>query len=163
MFVYSVRATTIKFFGVICVALAVLITLLAFVPMYVDGAAQQTVSENGEVSISYDGIRSAQDAQKFLEQFGWQVDATDVKTVQVTIPAEFDKVFVGYNELQKRQGLDLSKYRNKTVTRYTFVVTNYPDAEGTVLANVLVFRRRVIGGDICSADVTGFVVGFNGN
>ena len=163
MFVYSVRATTIKFFGVICVALAVLITLLAFVPMYVDGAAQQTVSENGEVSISYDGIRSAQDAQKFLEQFGWQVDATDVKTVQVTIPAEFDKVFVGYNELQKRQGLDLSKYRNKTVTRYTFVVTNYPDAEGTVLANVLVFRRRVIGGDICSADVTGCVVGFNGN
>lgn len=163
MFVYSVRATTIKFFGVICVALAVLITLLAFVPMYVDGAAQQTVSENGEESISYDGIRSAQDAQKFLEQFGWQVDATDVKTLQVTIPAEFDKVFVGYNELQKRQGLDLSKYRNKTVTRYTFVVTNYPDAEGTVLANVLVFRRRVIGGDICSADVTGFVVGFNGN
>ncbi len=163
MFVYSVRATTIKFFGVICVALAVLITLLAFVPMYTGGAARQTGSEGGEVNISYDGIRSAQDAQKFLEQFGWQVDATDVKTVQVTIPAEFDKVFVGYNELQRRQGLDLSKYRNKTITRYTFVVTNYPDAEGTVLANVLVFRRRVIGGDLCSADVSGFVVGFDGN
>ena len=45
----------------------------------------------------------------------------------------------------------------------TFVVTNYPDYEGTVYANVLVYRNRVIGGDVCSADVTGFVVGFNGN
>jgi hypothetical protein len=31
-----------------------------------------------------------------------------------------------------------------------------------VLANVLVYRNRVIGGDVCSADVTGFVVGFDG-
>lgn len=35
MFIYSVRASTIKFFGVICVALAGLIALIAFVPNYV--------------------------------------------------------------------------------------------------------------------------------
>jgi hypothetical protein len=79
------------------------------------------------------------------------------------MPSEFDKVFTGYNELQKRQGLDLSKYRNREVTRYTFTVTNYKNYDGTVLANVLVYRNRVIGGDICSADVTGFVAGFEGN
>ena len=39
-------------------------------------------------------------------------------------------------------------------------MTNYPDYEGTVYANVLVYRNRVIGGDICSADVSGFVHGF---
>ena len=48
----------------------------------------------------------------------------------------------------------------KDVTRYTFTITNYPNYEGTVLANVLVYRNRVIGGDICSADVSGFVQGF---
>ena len=160
MFVYSIRATTIKFFGVICVALAALITLIAFVPTYVESSAQ-TGAEGGE--ISYDKVKSVEDAQKFLAQFGWEVDAATAKTVQVTMPAEFDKVFVGYNELQKRQGLDLSKYRNREVTRYTFTVTNYKGYEGTVLANVLVYRNRVIGGDICSADVTGFVVGFGGN
>ena len=160
MFVYSIRATTIKFFGVICVALAALITLIAFVPTYVESSAQ-TGTEGGE--ISYDKVKSVEDAQKFLAQFGWEVDAATAKTVQVTMPAEFDKVFVGYNDLQKRQGLDLSKYRNREVTRYTFTVTNYNNYEGTVLANVLVYRNRVIGGDICSADVTGFVAGFEGN
>ena len=160
MFVYSIRATTIKFFGVICVALAALITLIAFVPTYVASSAQ-TGTVGGE--ISYDKVKSVEDAQKFLSQFGWEVDAATAKTVQVTMPAEFDKVFVGYNELQKRQGLDLSKYRNREVTRYTFTVTNYKGYEGTVLANVLVCRNRVIGGDICSADVTGFVTGFGGN
>ena len=44
--------------------------------------------------------------------------------------------------------------------RYTFTVTNYPSYEETVYANVLVYRNRVIGGDICSADVSGFVHGF---
>ena len=161
MFVYSIRATTIKFFGVICVALAALITLIAFVPTYVGDSTQTGAEEAKE--ISYDKVKSAEDAQRFLSQFGWEVDAAQTKTMQVTMPSEFDKVFTGYNELQKRQGLDLSKYRNKAVTRYTFVVTNYPDYEGTVYANVLVYRNRVIGGDICSADVTGFVVGFEGN
>ena len=158
MFVYSIRATTIKFFGVICVALAALITLIAFVPTYIGDSTQTGAEQSKE--ISYDKVKSVEDAQKSLSQFGWEVDAAQAKTVQVTVPSEFDKVFVGYNELQKRQGLDLSKYRNKSITRYTFPVTNYPDYEGTVYANVLVYRNRVIGGDICSADVTGFIHGF---
>jgi len=58
------------------------------------------------------------------------------------------------------QGLNLSKYKGKDVTRYTFRITNYDGYEGTVYANVLVYRNRVIGGDLCSADATGFVHGF---
>ena len=88
------------------------------------------------------------------------VDAGSAETVTVTIPAEFDKVFAGYNELQKTQGLDLSKYKKKELIRYTFEVTNYEGHEGTVYANVLVYRNRVVGGDICSADLSGFVHGF---
>ena len=107
-----------------------------------------------------DRVRAADDAAAFLGQFGWVVDAGSAETAQVTIPAEFDKVFAGYNELQKQQGLDLSKYRNRSVTRYTFAVTNYDGWQGSVYANVLVYRNRVIGGDICSADVSGFIHGF---
>ncbi len=161
MFVYSIRATTIKFFGVICVALAALIALIAFVPTYAQTSTPTAGQESKE--ISYEKVKTVEDAIRFLAQFGWQTEAESAKTVDVTLPGEFDKVFTGYNELQKRQGLDLSKYRNKDVRRYTLTVTNYPDYEGTVYANVLVYRNRVIGGDICSADVTGFVVGFRGN
>lgn len=170
MFICSLKASSIKFFGVICVALAALIALIAFVPAYAgdmteDPSGGMAVgapeAESGvTVSYRYDKIKSADAAATFLSQFGWVVDAGSVETADVTIPAEFDKIFAGYNEMQKAQGLDLSKYKKKTVTRYTFTVTNYPDYKGTVYANVLVYRNRVIGGDICSADVSGFIHGF---
>ena len=83
-----------------------------------------------------------------------------METKTVTIPEEFDKVFAAYNEMQKEQGLNLLRYKGKDVTRYTFTVTNYAGYEGTVYANVLVYRNRVIGGDICSADASGFIHGF---
>jgi hypothetical protein len=160
MFIYSFRATTVKLIGVICVALTVLITLIAFVPTYAVSSQTSGSFSDSEVSYSYDKVKSASDAAKFLSQFGWTVTEPPVETKTVTIPAEFDKVFAAYNEMQKEQGLNLGKYKNKEVTRYTFAVTNYPDYNGTVYANVLVYRNRVIGGDICSADVTGFVHGF---
>ncbi len=174
MFIYSFKASSIKFFGIICVALAALITLIAFVPAYAGGdstapsgnqnsgvAVDAPEAESGvTVSYRYDKVKSADDAASFLSQFGWVVDAGSVEKREVTIPAEFDKVFAGYNEMQKSQGLDLSKYKKKTVTRYTFIVTNYDGYDGTVYANVLVYRNRVIGGDICSADVNGFIHGF---
>ena len=171
MFIYSFKASSIKFFGILCVALAALVTLIAFVPAYAGTseakpqgggvAVDAPEAESGAtVSVSYDKVKSADDAAKFLAQFGWVVDAGSAEVREVTIPAQFDKVFAGYNELQKSQGLDLSKYKKKAVTRYTFTVTGYDGYEGAVYANVLVYRNRVIGGDICSADVSGFIHGF---
>ena len=160
MFVYSMRASTIKLVGVVCVALTVLITLIAFVPTYT--ISSQASANADQVSYSYDKVKNEADAAAFLSQFGWTVNATPVEVKTVTIPEEFDKVFAAYNELQKEQGLNLSKYKSKDVTRYTFAVTNYPSYQGTVYANVLVYRNRVIAGDICSADVSGFVHGFEG-
>lgn len=159
MFVYSMRATTIKLVGVICVALTVLITLIAFVPTYAI-SSDGTEGVDAEVSYRYDKIKDGEDVVEFLAQFGWQVDANPTEVKTVTIPTEFDKVFSAYNELQKEQGLNLSKFKGKDVQRYTFTVTNYEGYDGTVFANVLVHRNRVIGGDICSADMTGFVHGF---
>jgi hypothetical protein len=154
MFVYSLRASTLRFFGVIAVSLAVLITLITLVPTHA------LEDSNLTASYSYEKVRSEDDAEKFLAQFGWIVDATPIDVTQVTMPDEFDKIFSAYNEIQKRQGLDLLKYKRKKLTRYTFEVTNYSGYEGRVLANVLVYRGKVVGGDICSADVDGFVHGF---
>lgn len=159
MFIYSMRAGTLKLIGVICVALTVLITLIAFVPTYTLG--NETVGANGTANeIRYDKVSSAEDVDEFLAQFGWQTDGQAEEIETVTIPTEFDKVFAAYNEVQKEQGLNLSKYRGKEVTRYTFRITNYEGYDEKVLANVLVYRNRVIGGDICSADTTGFIHSF---
>lgn len=160
MFVYSMRAGTIRFFGIICVALAALVALIAFVPELQPAAAAES-EQVSEESINYEKIRSNEDRIAFLAQFGWQVEENPTESANVPIPAEFDKVFAAYNELQRGQGLDLSKYASRTVERYTYRVTNYEGYDGEVLANLLIYRGRVIGGDICSADQNGFLHGFS--
>ena len=156
MFIYSMRASTIKFFGVVCVSLVVLITLIAFVPTYAVDSQETGIS----VSYNYEKIKSNEDRINFLKQFGWEVESEPCAEKEVLIPEEFDKIFAGYNEIQRKQGLDLSDFKKKNVMRYTYVITNYPDYDGTVYANILVYRNNVIGGDVCSADVGGFVHGF---
>lgn len=157
MFIYSLRASTIKFFAVVCVALVALITLIAFVPTYGE-VADQTVSKDTE--INYDKIKTNEDRINFLSQFGWEVKPDAITATEVKVPSEFDKIFTGYNELQRRQGLDLSKYKKKSVMRYTYEVTNYKGYDGVVYASIIVYRNKVIGGDICSADPNGFIHGF---
>ncbi len=156
MFIYSLKASTIKFFAVVCVALATLITLIAFIPV---AAVDDDVAASANADIKYSGIKTEEDRVNFLAQFGWQVKPSAVASVEVSVPEEFDKIFTAYNELQKRQGLDLTKFKGKNVQRYTYEVTNYDGYDGTVYANILVYRNKVIAGDICSADVKGFMHG----
>jgi hypothetical protein len=162
MFVYSMRATTVRFFGVICVALLVLVALIALVPPLQPVAASGEPESEAPLSISYEHIRTNEDRVAFLAQFGWEVEQTPLEETTATVPTEFDKVFAAYNELQREQGFDLSKYRKKTVTRYTYTLKNFENEEGTVYVNLIIYRNRVIGADICSADVSGFICGLEG-
>ena len=167
MFVYSMRAGTVRFFGVIVVALIALVALIAFVPELQPAAAANTAASaaEGELAqeeetVTYEKVRSNEDRIAFLAQFGWEVETEPVESTTVTVPKNFDKVFAAYNELQRAQGLDLTDFGGRTVERYTYTVTNYEGYEGTVLANLLVYRGRVIGGDVCAADNAGFLHGF---
>ena len=158
MFIWSLRASSLKFFGAVCAGVLILLTVVALLPS-ASGAEDLTAA--GDLQIKYDGIKTNDDRIDFLAQFGWSVAEQPIESVELKVPAEFDKVFVAYNQLQKEQGLDLSKYRRKTVTRYTYEVTNYEGAENgeTVLANLIVYRNLVVAGDICSKDGD-FVHGF---
>ena len=153
MFIYSVRASTLKFFGGVILSLAALITLICFIPT---ASAEDTQTFSPGEKISYANIKTNDDRLNFLKQFGWEAEPSPSKEDKVTIPAEFDRVYVGYNDMQKSLGLDLSKYRNKEVLRYCYSITNYPDYEGEVTATLLIYRNKVIGGDISSADANGF-------
>lgn len=159
MFIYSLKASTVKFFGIVGVSLLTLAALIIFIPTARVSTTQEIAAMNE--NISFNNVRNAKDAQKFLSQYGWTTNEATLTECEVTIPKEFDKIMSQYNELQKQQGLDLSKYGKKTVTRYTIEVTNYPNYSGTVFANVLTFRGKVIGGDICSSDSRGFLHTFS--
>ncbi len=159
MFIYSLKGSTVKFFGILFLSVITLAALILFVPRYQPTAANTLYLGNED--LNYSKIKTNDDRIAFLAQFGWTVRPEPTEEQQVTIPSDFDNVFLGYNDIQKKQGLDLSKYKRKNVTRYTYIVTNH-DYDGTVYANLLVWRGKVIGGDICSADVNGFISGFSG-
>lgn len=155
MFIYSFKASTLKFFSVIGIAVITLVALALLIPQFSIDTTKEIALMNE--NISFDNVKSAKEAVDFLEQYGWQVVETPTEECEITIPKEFDKVISSYNEIQKQQGLDLTKYSKKTAQRYTFKVTNYPNYEGTVYANVITYRGKVIAGDICTADAKGFI------
>lgn len=165
MFIYSFRANTLKFFGVVGVALVALVTLVAFIPSYEPVMTSVGTSQVSEMptEINYDKIKTNEDRIAFLRQFGWEVEEVPLEEAEVTLPEEFDKVFTGYNELQRKQGLDLTRYKRKKMMRYTYKITNYEGYDGIVYANILVKGKRVVGGDICSEDTNGFIHGFSKN
>ena len=157
MFIYSVRANTLKFAGAIMLTLAVMVTLMLFIEPY-------SVAASGDTDrvIKYTGAKTDAGRREFAAQFGWELAGTAASEREFTVPESFDRVLAGYNQLQKSQGLDLSRYAKKKVTRYTYEITNFEGSDSTVYLNLIVYRDRVIAGDVCSADPTGFICGFDG-
>ncbi len=150
MFIYTIRASTVKFFLCIFLCLAVLVTLVSL------GTRESVFASADGREISYSGIRNNGDRVEFIEGFGIKVKENPVTEETFSMPDNFDRVIMGYNQIQKSQGLDLTKYRGKKVTHYAYEVTNY-DYEGTVYVNLIVHRNKIIAADISSLAGGGFV------
>ena len=151
MFIYTIRASTLRFFMCIFLCLAIFVALISF------GSSGSVYASADGREIDYSGIRDNEDRVAFIESFGLKVKADAVSEESFTVPGEFDRVLEEYNQMQKRQGLDLSKYQKKRVTHYAYEVTNY-DHEGSVYVNLIVHRGRIIAADIASASGGGFVL-----
>ena len=124
--------------------------ILAVILLFGGGEAQTTAAP----------VSGNEGRVKFLTDFGWEVAATPVESGQVRIPSETSEVFDRYNQLQKAQGYDLSKYGGKNAMRYVYKITNYPGATDPVYATVLVHKNQVIGGDVTDTGPSGKVQGF---
>jgi hypothetical protein len=104
-------------------------------------------------------VKSNEQRVSYLQGLGWEVSQTPLEEQEVTIPKTFNEIYTSYNELQKAQGFDLTDYAGLRVTRYTYEVRNYPDASDTVVADLLVYKHKVIGGDVQSTALDGFMQG----
>ena len=149
----KINPRLLKWAGVaLLVLLAVLLTM-SFVDSRFSGAP---VFAGG---VDCKGIKTNEDRVEFIRQFGWEIEEAAVEVTEVTLPEEFDEVYETYNELQKSQGLDLSKYRGETAKRWSYRVLNYPGEQGEVLCNLLICGSRIIACDICKAEMDGFMQG----
>ena len=139
MFIYSVRASTLRFFGILAVTVSVLIGIMAF-------SGADSVSAMSDGAYHFTDISTKEDRLEFLSQFGICVKADSEAEESFTLPQQLDRVLLSYNE--------------KKVQRYTYTVENYKDPQVCVFANVIVYRHRVIGGDISASGEGGFVLPF---
>ena len=98
---------------------------------------------------------------EFLQSYGWEVEETPTTDTEVRIPDTFDAVYEEYNVLQKKQGLDLEKYKGRKAMLYVYPVLNDPSGEEGVTASLVLYRNRLIAADICSAKADGFIHGVN--
>ena len=106
MFIYSVRASTIKVLGVVLL-LAALFGVIIF------SGQSEVVAASAAGEVNYGGIKTKADRIAFIKGFGIQIDESSEEENAFRMPDNFDRVILGYNVLQQKQGLDLSKYQKK--------------------------------------------------
>ena len=151
MFIYTLRASTIRYFAVITLSIVLLIAIMLLgtgTNPYLPAAAEE---------IKFSGIKTNEQRVAFIEQFGIDVKESPVESVEFSVPENFDRIILGYNEIQKSQGLDITRYKNKAVTRYTYEVKGYEGYDGTVYVNLIIYRNTVVACDVSSAEKDGFV------
>ena len=103
------------------------------------------------VSAEVKNIRSNDDRVAYLNSLGWQVSDQPLATEELLIPGTFDESYGDYLALQSAQGFDLTQYCGKRVKRYTYQILNYPNGEEQVQIALLIYKNRVIGGQVQSS------------
>lgn len=153
MFVYSVNKKQIKL-AVVVLGIIVMCIILAFL-------TKQSV-ETVKINETNPSARNSDERIAYLAQFGWSVENEPLEIKEIIIPAEFDDVYEKYNEIQLQQGFDLNNYKLQRVKKWTYKINNYPGYEDKdcIRATLLILDGKVIGGDICSVELDGFMHGF---
>ena len=111
------------------------------------GGAFQAASASASGLPSPKGVKSNEDRVAYTEE--------------LLIPEEMDESYDDYLALQTSQGFDLEQYAGKRVKRYTYEITNYPTGEAGVQANLMIYRNTVIGGEVLSPQMDGFLHGLS--
>lgn len=93
----------------------------------------------------------------YLAELGCEVDPASEELREITLPARFDAVLEEYERLQRAQGFSLRGAAGGTVLCCSYDLVSYPDWDGRVIAVLYLYRGRVIGGDLHTADPRGFM------
>lgn len=157
MFVVSVKSDFIKKISIFLIV-AVFAVVGGVISVSSNKAA--TVGNFSDISLK---AESHEERKAFFASFGWEISDEPVEVKETVIPAEFDESYSEYNNLQKTQNFNLEKYKNTRVKSWSYEILNYPGYEttdGVIRGNLLVCDGVVIGGDICSIELGGFMHGF---
>ena len=148
MFIYTFKASSIKFFAVLVLSIFALIAFVSLTAQYAD--PNNTITTFSSIRLSNNEERVI-----FLKENGVNVEEVPCEIVEIEVPKNFDSAYQEYNQIQKAQGFDLEKYQGKNVTRYSYIVEDSSDEK--VIANIIIYKNKIIAGDICCTEGGGFV------
>lgn len=154
MFVYSVQSKHIK------VALLGAFVMMTVISLFVLSRESEQTAKGNEINLA---ASTHEERMTFISQFGWEVEEEPVEIKEVIIPEEFDDTYSAYNDIQKEQGFNLAEYEGQRAKQWTYRVKNYEGYENKdcIHINVLVYDDVIIGGDVCSVEIDGFMHGFS--
>ena len=95
----------------------------------------------------------------YLASLGWEVNDQPIETLSVTLGETLEEPYLSYNALQLEQGFDLTRQCGKTLSRYTYVVTNHPACPQSCQLDLYVCEGVVAAGDIVCTGENGFMAG----
>lgn len=156
MFVFSLRANKPKLIAGLCLLLIISVSLSVLITgKYITVKKEQDISAKAS---------NAQERIAFLSQYGWDINEDPIEVTEVIIPTEFNDTYNNYNELQKKQGMDLEPYKGLRVKKWIYEIKNYPEHpsdNGSIRATLLIYDGMVIGGDVSDFELNGFMQGFS--
>ncbi len=109
-------------------------------------------------SVKASGVELCTNAQRveFIESLGIDLQNDEFSQKEVVIPQEFGDVYRKYNRLQQTAGFDLNAYQGKQVTVYTY------RSNDDKLVNLMIYKEKLIGGDIADVNVGGQMAALKG-
>ena len=95
----------------------------------------------------------------YLTSLGWAVNDQPIETLSITLGETLEEPYLSYNTLQLEQGFDLTRQCGKALSRYTYVVTNYPGRPQSCQLDLYVCEGVVAAGDVVCTGENGFMAG----
>ncbi len=160
MFVVSLSSKKLKL--ILSIVLVALIGVgVGSVTLY-ECSKKEDAKPNTELMVN-NSASDMTELMEFISSFGWEVKNEPDEVREIIIPTEFDDVYKRYNEIQIAQGYDLKNYAGRRVKKWCFTIKNYPEYDDAdyIKINILVCDGSVIGGDVCSIKLDGFMHGFS--
>ena len=105
-------------------------------------------------------IESTQDIAGYFTGYGLEVDAASISADKVKIPRKWDDSFSAFNTLVAQSGMDLTKYKGKTVEKWLALVPARSTGETESYAVLLVYNKKAIGAYLLEKP-SGAVTGLN--
>ena len=121
--------------GALCCALVI---FSAFLGRYI---STRTVAAAAGVN----RIESAQDIQTWFTGYGLDVDGTSITADKVKIPRKWDDSFSAFNGVVQQSGMDLTRYKGKTVEKWTALIPAASSGETSRYGVLLVYRKKAVG------------------